>query len=193
MAKSGFWQLFLLAVLNVGLFFVVYKKTGRTAQWVLRAFIVASSLLMVSAAWKVWLYSYTFGLSYEKYFACYTAVFALGVLVYLVIASFSIQRLNVVKVIAFAALWGYGIATVSPIEKLIFRANLYLAEQTDTRITVSQLTQLSLDIMGDVDDIHETKLALNSEPWRQWRQQQRRKYCKRAWYEMNLSAVKACR
>ena len=197
MVKSGFWQLFLLAVLNTGLFFIVYRKTGQMAQWVLRVFIVASSLLMVSAAWKVWLYSYTFGLSYEKFFACYTAVFALGVLLYLVTASFSTHRRNVVKVIAFSALWCYGIATVSPVEKAIFNANLYFAEQDNTRITVWQLTQLSLDIMSDVDEVYETKLLEHSKSsgieWRDWREQKLIEACDRAWYEFNISAAKACR
>lgn len=195
MVKSGFWQLFLLAVLNSGLFFSVYRKIGSIAQWVLRVFIVASSLLMVSAAWKVWLYSYTFGLSYEKFFACYTAVFALGVLLYLVAASFSSHRRNVVKNIAFAALWGYGIATISPVERVIFHANLNFSEQKNTRITLAQLTQLSLDIMGDVDEVFETKLALSTEAageWRGWRWVQINEICDRVWFEFNLSAVRAC-
>jgi len=117
---SGFWQLFVLAVLNTGLFLMVYKRTGWEAQMILRIFILASSLLMVSAACKVWLYSYTFGLSYEKFFAMYTALFGLCILIYLVVASFSVMRFNVVRVIAFGSLWGYAVATVSPIEKFIF-------------------------------------------------------------------------
>lgn len=196
MVKSGFWQLFLLAVLNTVLFFIVYRKTGSVAQWVLRVFIVASSLLMVSAAWKVWLYSYTFGLSYEKFFACYTAVFALGVLVYLVTASLSFHRRNVVKVIGFAALWGYSIATISPIEKVIFHANLHFAEQDNTRISVDQLTQLSLDVMGEVDEVFLSQLSEHSQDldlWRRWRVEQENRYCTRRWYELNLSAVSACR
>lgn len=197
MVKSGFWQLFLLALLNTGLFFTVYRKTGRTVQWVLRVFIIASSLLMVSAAWKVGLYSYTFGLSYEKFFACYTAVFALGVLLYLVIASFSVKYRNVVKAIMFAALWGYGVATISPIEKLIFYANIHLAEQNNTRISINQLTQLSLDIMPDVEKVSGTSLVLATgsesiRQWNRWRQVQTLRYCKRVWYEQNLSAVRAC-
>lgn len=195
MVKSGFWQLFLLAVLNTGLFFIVYKKTGWAAQWVLRVFIIASSLLMVSAAWKVWLYSRTFGLSYEKFFACYTAVFALGVLLYLVAASFSHSRRNVVKVIAFAALWGYSVATISPVEKMIFHANLYFAEQEDTRITLSQLTQLSLDILTEVNEVYPSQLVREPEDiavWRNWKWQQKHTYCERPWYEKNLSVLTAC-
>lgn len=196
MVKSGFWQLFLLAVLNTGLFFIVYRKTAWLAQWVLRVFIIASSLLMVSAAWKVGLYSYTFGLSYEKFFACYTALFALGVLLYLVSASFSTDLRNVVKSIAFAALWGYAVATISPIERIIFHANLYFAQQSNTRITVSQLTQLSLDVMADVDAVYSTRLAdsaYDQQVWRKWRWRQKNQLCNRAWYEMNLSVINGCR
>lgn len=196
MVKSGFWQLFLLAVLNTGLFFVVYRKTGMIAQWVLRVFIIASSLLMVSAAWKLGLYNYTFGLSYEKFFAAYTTLFALGVLLYLVAASFSPKRCNAVKSIAFAALWGYAIASISPIERIIFHTNLYLAEQSSTRITLTQLTQLSLDVWDDVDEVYSAKLAVSANDqrlWRTWRRRQHHEMCKRAWYETNLSVIAACR
>jgi len=192
MVKSGFWQLFLLAVLNTGLFFIVYRNTGSTAQWVLRAFIAASSLLMVSAAWKVLLYSYTFGLSYEKFFACYTAIFALGVLMYLVKASFSGYRRNAVKVIAFAALWGYGLATITPVEKVIFHTNLHLSQKENTRITINQLTQLSADVYADANRVYSSKLALDNESealWNRWRDKQKRSACERRWYEFNLSIV----
>ncbi len=196
MVKSGFWQLFILAVLNTGLFFIVYKKTGIVAQWILRVFILASSLLMLSAAWKVGLYSYTFGLSYEKFFACYTAVFALGVLLYLVVASFSFDRKNAVKAIAFAALWGYSLATVSPVERVIFNTNLFLSQQDNTRISLDQLTQLSLDILPDVAVAYDSTLATDAHSasqWQRWRSRQKLGFCDRAWYELNLSAAAGCR
>jgi len=195
MVKSGFWQMFLLAVLNTVLFFIVYRKTDWISQWILRIFIVASSLLMVSAGWKVWLYSYTFGLSYEKYFACYTAVFALGVLLYLVFASFTRHRCNVIKVIAFAALWSFAVATVSPIEKMIFHANLYFSKQDDTRITLSQLTQLSLDIKRDVEKVYTTELVADPSDialWKSWRWDLEKHDCKRPWYESNLAVFRSC-
>ena len=195
MVKSGFWQLFVLAILNTALFFIVYKKTGQTAQVVLKIFIIASSLLMVSAAWKVWLYSYTFGFSYEKYFALYTALFGLGVLMYLIVASFARARQNVVRVIVFAALWGYGVATVTPIEKIIFHANVYLAKQDNTRITLNQLTQLSMDILPDVNAIGVENLSVNPSDvhlWGMWRWGLLEQRCTRPWYERNLATINSC-
>jgi len=38
LVKTGFWQLFLLAVINTGLFFIVYRKTGAIANWILRCY-----------------------------------------------------------------------------------------------------------------------------------------------------------
>jgi len=195
MVKSGFWQLFVLALLNVGLFLVVYKKTNWVAQLILRIFIVASSLLMVSAAWKVGLYSYTFGLSYEKIFAVYTALFGIGVLLYLVVVSFFGYRRNVVRVIVFAALWGYGVATISPVEKIIFYANIYLVKQENTRITLNQLSQLSLDIMKDVEQHDLVKLSGDSRDvtiWSRWHKAQIDKRCDRPWFERNLTVVRSC-
>ena len=196
MVKSGFWQLFTLAVLNTVLFFTVYRKTGAAAQWVLRVFIVASSLLMASAAWKVWLYSYTFGLSYEKYFACYTAIFSLGVLLYLVMASFFTERRNVIKSITFAALWCYAIASITPVERIIFKANVYFAGQENTRIILGQLDQLSLDIKADLNRDRLSTLASTSADqlaWRNWHVKVQRQSCEHAWYESNLSRLRFCK
>ena len=196
--KSGFWQLFFLSILNVGLFFTVYKNTGSVAQLILRIFIVASGLLLASAAWRMSLYVYFHGLSYEKFFASYTTVFALCVFVYLLIASFAKQRKDVFCFITFAALWGYGVATVLPIEKVIFNTNVQLSQLKHSKVDLDELTMLSVDVLGNVKQEFLSKegasrLAPNQMyRWQRWRNRLESNYCQRRWYEKNLSLLVQC-
>jgi len=97
-----------------------------------------------------------------------------------------------VKAIAFSALWGYGIATIIPIEKVIFHTNLHLAQQDNTRIGTNQLMQLSADVLSDVNNVFSSRLAVDSESevmWQLWRDRQRESICERNVYELNLSVI----
>ena len=196
--KSGFWQLFFLSVLNVALFFTVYKNTGTAAQVILRIFIVASGLLLLSAAWRMGMYVYWYGLSYEKFFASYTTLFALSVFVYLVIASFAKQRKDVFCFIAFAALWCYGVATVLPIEKIIFKTNVQLSQLERSRVDLDELRMLSTDVLGDARAHFNTSFPKTDKQraqfnrWGRWASHLEAKYCHRKWYEKNLSLIAQC-
>jgi hypothetical protein len=196
--KSGFWQLFFLSILNTGLFFAVYKNTGAAAQVILRVFIIASGLLLLSAAWRMGMYVYWYGFSYEKFFAIYTTLFALLVFLYLVIASFSKARKDVFKFIAFAALWSFSVATVTPVERIIFDTNVALAQQSGSRVQLYELQQMSADILGEVRTLLEqesVKPTLTKEQfggWSRWLVLQERDNCNRVWYESNLSLKGVC-
>ena len=195
--KSGFWQLFFLSILNAGLFFTVYKNTGSVAQFILRIFIIASGLLLLSAAWRMGMYVYWYGLSYEKFFASYTTAFALCIFVYLLIASFAKQRKDVFCFIAFAALWSYGVATVLPIERIIFKTNLQLSQLEHSRVDLDELTMLSTDVLLSVRDhfITNAKTDLQRAQvglWVRWSNHLETNYCQRRWYENNLSLLRQC-
>jgi hypothetical protein len=196
--KSGFWQLFFLSIINVGLFFTVYKNTGKAAQILLRIYIVTSGLLLLSAAWRMGMYVYWHGLSYEKFFAAYTTLFALLVFVYLVIASFAKERKNVFCFIAFAALWSYGVATVLPVERIIFKSNVQLSQLKHSKVDMDELRMLSTDVLVNVRSHFNPALAktnqqkIQSSRWNQWANRLEARYCHRNWYEKNLSLVAQC-
>jgi len=178
-------------MLNTALFLTVYKKTGTTVQYILRIFIAASSLLLLSAAWRMSLYVYWYGFSYEKFFASYTTVFSLLIFVYLLLASLSKQRKDVFKVMAFAALWSYALATVLPIEKIIFNTNVELAKRSSSRINLYELQELSIDVISDARDVFykpDSKDHL-SISWDSWARSLEFKHCSQPWYESNLSSV----
>ena len=180
------------------MFFTVYKNTGTVAQFILRIFIVASGLLLLSAAWRMGMYVYWYGLSYEKFFASYTTVFALGVFVYLLIASFAQERKDVFCFIAFAALWSYGVATVLPIERIIFKTNVQLSQLKQSRVDLNELRMLSTDVLDDVKSHLSTSNAgtnaqsIELHNWSRWIDRLESKYCHRQWYEKNLSLVTQC-
>lgn len=148
--KSGFWQLFFLSFLNSVLFFVLYKNTNKAVQLLLRVFMLASSLILLSGCWRVALYVYHYGFSYEKFFAAYTALFAILVFLYLVYASFSRQRENIFKVLMLCFLWCYSLVSIMPVEKIIFYSNVRLSKMANSRIDLGELSDLSVDIAQDV-------------------------------------------
>ncbi|MGH1427011.1 MAG: DUF4153 domain-containing protein [Arenicella sp.] len=205
LVKSGFWQLFFLSLLNVVLFTLLYKNTSAIAQFLLTAFIAASGLLLLSAAWRMGLYVFYYGFSYEKFFASYTCLFALVLFVFLVIASVNKTRKDILKVILFSALWCYAIATLLPIEKIILHSNTALAKHEDSRINLVHLKFLSADILNNIQNSHtnsiQTQPSMNgfsiddnwsTLDWQRWIKQQQHFACSRAWYEKNISLIINC-
>jgi hypothetical protein len=206
LVKSGFWQLFFLSIVNIVMFTFLYKKTKPAAQILLCVFIVASSFLLLSAAWRMSLYVYYYGLSYEKFFASYTCVFAIGMFGYLVFVSLIKKHQNILKVITFTALWAYSIATITPIEKIIFNANTYLSKNSDTRIELNHLRFLSLDILNNIETQLLPSLRVSKElagfdnsrkgqnriDWQQWIKTQKNRKCHRPWYEKTISLMINC-
>ena len=189
--KYGFWQLFILSAFNTLLFIVLYQRTTLPTQLILRVYIFASGLILLSGCWRIALYAYWYGLSYEKFFAGYTSIFSMYVFVYLLIVGFMSTKKNILKFIIFSSLWFYAVATVMPIEKIIFNTNTYLQEKENSRIDLNELRALSVDVYGNVvSEISAGKF--DSERWRRWAHSIETKRCTRKWYESNLSILTNC-
>jgi hypothetical protein len=187
--KSGFWQLFFLSILNGTLFFTFYRRTQKTSQIILKAFIMASGLLLVSAAWRMMLYVTNYGLSYEKFFAAYTTIFGLLVFVILAWTSFSRKKRNLFKLFSFMALWFFALATVLPVEQIILRSNVKLAENANSRIELSELTMLSADVYKIANAEYVLWGNDDFERWEEWTSRTETSIEERAWYETNLSVM----
>jgi hypothetical protein len=151
MVKSGFWQLFLLTLINI-LFFagLQYRPIHRSVRLILNAFVVLSLLLVASAAQRVFLYAYYYGLSYEKFFAAYTVLFCIGVFAWFLWIVFRKRRVDIVKGLAFAALWAYAAATLLPIEQIVIHTNVALDRLPESRIRLGEMRMLSPDVLGYV-------------------------------------------
>ena len=192
LVKSGFWQLFFLSILNVILFVGVYKKTSDLVQIILTIYIFASGLILLLACWRIGLYVYWYGLSYEKYFASYTCLFALFTFIYLIVATMSKSKLNVLRCLVFSFLWFFSVATISPVEQIIYNTNHYLAKKEDTRLNLIHLRFLSADILSNVESDLK-KGNLKPAEWDKWIKLIKFTRCNRQWYETNLSLILNCR
>ncbi len=152
LVKSGFWQLIVLTVINIILYAGIYNKNTKTIQRILSAFTVASLLLVLSAGHKVYMYVYNYGLSFEKFFALYTVLFCAVIFVWFIsLFTRKNKKANIVKTLAFIALWMYSITTVIPLERIIFDTNLKLTQRADSRVNVNELTMLGFDALESVE------------------------------------------
>jgi hypothetical protein len=192
LVKSGFWQLFFLSMINVGMFYWVYKNTGAIAQWILRLYLVASALILLSAAWRMGLYVFFYGFSYEKFFASYTTFYALLLFCFLGWAVFSASRKDIVKTLCLSSLWMFSIVSVLPVERIIFHSNLALSSSPSTRIDLFHVTDLSVDVLADVNLAIKRRQLGSANVWIRWQKNMLDQRCVRAWFETNLSLELNC-
>ncbi|MDD4319903.1 MAG: DUF4173 domain-containing protein [Candidatus Peribacteraceae bacterium] len=148
LVKSGFWQLFFLSGINVCLYVLYYRRTSKHVQALLAVFMFASLLLLLSAAKRMGMYVYSYGFSYEKFFAAYTVVFSVFLFLRLIAALFRKEKTDIVRYLAVAFVWMYAVVTVLPVEQMIFRANRALAGRPGSRIDMHELTMLSGDVLS---------------------------------------------
>lgn len=204
LVKSGFWQLLLLSVVNILIYFSTYRKTSPLVQWILTAFTVTSLFLLISAGYRMGLYVTYYGFSYEKFFASYTVIYCAILFVWLISRLFIKQRANILKFVVVLFLWMYAIVSVFPVEQFILRANVALTKVEGSRIRLFELTMLSPDVLAlakeykqqdllkeDISYLSREKEAKTDEQfdWEPWIEEQEKKIADKAWYERNLTNV----
>ena len=187
LVKNGFWELFFLSGINALLFLIYYRRTARPVQHILMVFMVASLLLLFSAANRMGMYVYTYGFSYEKFFALYTVLFSILLFVRLIAALFQKGKPDMVKFIVVAFVWMYAVATVFPVEQAIFRLNRRLAALPTSRIDMLELKMLSGDVYGLV--LEESTQPQADERWQEWLNKARETSATKEFYEMNWQDV----
>jgi hypothetical protein len=192
LVKSGFWQLFFLSVINIGLFYWVYQNTGLIAQWILRLYLIASALILLSAAWRMGMYVFYYGFSYEKFFASYTTLYALGLFCFLGWAVFSASRKDIIKTLCLSFLWMFSIVNILPVERIIFHSNISLSQYPSSRIDLFHLSELSVDILAEVNTALNDRRLLNTNAWINWQRNKIDGDCERPWFESNLSLEVNC-
>ena len=199
LVKSGFWQLFVLSVINILLFSLSFRKTNALVHKVLAVFVGASCLLLLSAGYRMYLYVTLYGFSYEKFFATYTVVFIGVLFVWIVSRFFQADKPNTMKFSAFLFIWMFTLATVFPIEQFILQSNIALALRPDSRIKLYELTMLSPDILSSVEKyvardadkceygkVQSTPGSLDFCGWNDWLKERRENVNEKKWYEANL-------
>lgn len=190
LVKSGFWQLFFLSIVNVLIFLSSFRQINKSFQVLLGLFTASSLLLLFSSAWRMYLYVYNYGFSYEKFYSSYTVLYSFLVFAIL-LASFAFkQKLNFLKIFAFTFLWLYSLTTVLPLEHFILSANLKLKERPESRIRIAELAMLSPDVLGAVK-IEVLPSGVEAEIWRNWVAESERSIANKKWYEFCLLDIKS--
>jgi hypothetical protein len=161
LVKSGFWQLFVLSVLNIFLFFFTFHKTNAFVQKILAVFTLASFMLLISAGYRMAMYVFYYGFSYEKFYASYTVLFCAVLFIWLLSRFTAKNKTDVVKFIVFLFLWMFALITIFPTEQFIMRANIALSKNKDTRIDLYEMTMLSPDVLGLVKAKKDSDLMQN--------------------------------
>ena len=146
--KSGFWQLFFLSGINVFLYLLYYRRTSKHVQNILIVFMFASLLLFLSAAKRMGMYVFYYGFSYEKFFAAYTVIFSIFLFIRLIAALFQKEKTDILRYLVVSFVWMYAVATVLPVEQIIFRTNRALAARSDSRLDMNELMMLSGDVLS---------------------------------------------
>ncbi|MFW0837530.1 MAG: DUF4153 domain-containing protein [Candidatus Komeilibacteria bacterium] len=204
LVKSGFWQLLVLSIINILIYFTTYRKTTLWVQRILTVFTVASLFLLISAGYRMGLYITYYGLSYEKFFASYTVIYCAILFIWLIIQLFLKRGANILKFIIILFLWMYALVSIAPVEQFILRSNIALSQVNGSRIRLFELTMLSPDILSLVKKYEQRGLLqenvgyLSREKenktndkfdWHPWIERQEKTIADKVWYEKNFTNV----
>jgi hypothetical protein len=204
LVKSGFWQLLLLSMINILIYFFTYRKTTLAVQRILSAFTITSLLLLISAGYRMALYVTYYGFSYEKFFASYTVLFCAILFVWLIAKVFSRKRANILKFLIILFLWMYAVVTIFPVEQFILRTNVVLSNIKESRIRLFEMTMLSPDVLSLVEKYERQGLLKESAgylsrvgetkdnnyfDWSPWIERQEEIISDKIWYEKNLMNI----
>ena len=149
-AKTGFWSLFIVSMINMFLINTIeYSKKENSMDILMKVFIVISSVIMLSGAIKILFYIFLYGLSYEKFYVLMTVIYSIILYIYLLYYIF-IRPKNSTPMLYkpfIIALWTYASIAILPIDIIIYKANMLLKTHPNTRINIEELSALSYDVI----------------------------------------------
>ena len=128
LVKTGFWQLVVLSLINVFGFMLLYRTTNRAVQILLSVFVLASTLVLISSAHKLYLYIASTGLSYEKFYSSYVVAFCAVLLTLLFSFSVKKKAADTVRSTLLLFTLMYSVVSVLPVSQLIYHVNSELAK-----------------------------------------------------------------
>ena len=199
LVKSGFWQLLFLSLVNLTIFFFLYRKTVPIGQKLLGIFSLASVLILVSSAHRMLLYVTYYGFSYEKFYASYAVLFCGILFLFLISHLFINKKSNVVKFLAFQFLWMFALISIFPVELFILRTNMALVKKPDSKIRLFEMTMLSPDVLTQIKkykiegNLKEKVDDTEEYDWNPWIAKQEKRIADKKWYEFTLSTIIANR
>lgn len=175
-ARSGFFQLVFVALLNLGVVLALLQLTGRKGKgWrvvqVLSTLLaVLSGVILVSAAWRMTLYVLAYGLSFKRALT-YWGMVMIALLLAAVCVKVWRERFGFFRFAAVAALAGWVILNYANVDRIVaeYNVNAYLSgglAQVDL-LYLSNLSYEALPVLEeklDGDTVIRDALDRDSEP-----------------------------
>ena len=106
----------------------------------------------------MFLYVSFYGLSSEKFYASYAVIFCGLLLVYLVYASVTRMRADILKTVMLVFLWMYTGVSLLPVETIIAKTNFSLNQHETWRDEIAWINERS-------SDVFETMSEFSAEDW----------------------------
>lgn len=180
-AREGFWQLVVVAGINLALFGIFLQYTAK-ARWfsaMLAGLLAETAMLLVSAIRRLWLYVDAYGLTWLRLISAWFIVFLAVVLVLCAIRMVK-EKLPLIAVCAMILLGWYTLLGYANPDALIVRYNLASAGDRNAwvRENIYELSFMSDNAMivllqSDISDVDLTEIAsmhfsgdMNLSSWR---------------------------
>jgi hypothetical protein len=203
LAKKGFWQLLVLTALNIGLVIQTYGRLAKFGSVSLRVFTLLSTLLLGTAGHRLGSYVFFFGLSYEKWYACYTVLFCALVFALLACYQWKPSTINSrfehpMKAVLLLLVWMYGMVSIVPVGSSIVLLNRQFSLHRESGIDHEELSYLGADAVPAIlyslpaTCIRNGGCQLNQHPETKdnyWLYQQSGKLSQRPWYQHSLTSL----
>lgn len=159
-ARSGFFQLVFVAVLNLVVVLAAVQLSGRTggawrAVQVLSAAMVAMScVLLVSAAWRMSLYVAVYGLSFKRLLT-YWGMAVLAVLFAAALGKIRRPEFSFFKVLLIAGTVGWLVLNYCNVDYIVSAYNVSLYQRQENAVMNLDylLFDLSYDALGPLEDL----------------------------------------
>lgn len=171
-ARSGFFQLVFVAILNLAVMLTLLQLTGRegkgwkVVQLLSTALAVLSGVILVSAAWRMTLYVLAYGLSFKRALTYWGMVM---IALFLAAACVKVwrERFRFFRFAAVAALAGWLVLNYANVDRIVAECNVnaYLSGGL-AQVDVLYLSNLSYEALPVLEEKLDRATVVKEAPGR---------------------------
>lgn len=171
-ARSGFFQLVFVALLNLGVVLALLQLTGRTgrswraARFLSTLLVVLSGVILLSAAWRMTLYVLAYGLSFKR-----TLTYWGMVMIALLLAAACVkvwrEQFGFFRFAAVAVLAGWLVLNYANVDRIVasYNVDAYLSGQL-AQVDLLYLTKLSYEALPVMEEKLDGDTVIENAPYR---------------------------
>lgn len=169
-ARSGFFQLVFVAVLNLGVMLALLQLTGREGRgWnavrvLATLLIVLSGVILVSAAWRMTLYVLAYGLSFKRALT-YWGMVMIALLLAAACVKVWREPFQLFRFAAVAALAGWLVLNYANVDRIVaqYNVNAYLSGSL-AQVDLLYLTNLSYEALPVLEKKLDSSIIIKEAP-----------------------------